>query len=346
MLEAGLRAPSGDNCQPWRFVITDNEQIEIYLVPARTVSFFDYEFRASFLSVGAVCKNMHIAAAIHGFSIRVDYFDATTANEYLTARISIRPVQQSPDMELYQAMLKRTVNRRPYLPLPLRQATWDRLLCDVPHSNVDVLSYKSGKQRTLVNRLIQLADTIRWTHPQIHSELFDKIRYNKKEIENTRDGLEIKRLGIGPLARNIMQLLSSWPRMTKLNQYGMSNVLAWQSRMLAISSSAIIGVWIRQDTSIEWMHGGEAVENIWCRAQQLGLAVQPVPVALYLHRRLQSEGTLNFHQQHIDTLQAMDRIIQSLRPGTDSTGLMLFRIGRAWNMHSLAVRKELEDLLS
>ena len=45
-VRAGLLAPSGDNCQPWRFV-WDGRQLEIHFLPERAESLYDVNHSAS-----------------------------------------------------------------------------------------------------------------------------------------------------------------------------------------------------------------------------------------------------------------------------------------------------------
>src|ERR687893_1423221 len=73
LLDAAIRAPSGDNCQPWSFHLDGETRISIHTVPERAKSFFDYENCATSLSVGAVIENMRVQAASEGGKLQVQY---------------------------------------------------------------------------------------------------------------------------------------------------------------------------------------------------------------------------------------------------------------------------------
>ena len=67
IIEAGSRAPSGDNSQPWLFDIDDNS-IVIYNNVNRDSSLYNYNQTASLIAIGACIENMIIAAGHFGYT--------------------------------------------------------------------------------------------------------------------------------------------------------------------------------------------------------------------------------------------------------------------------------------
>mgnify|MGYP001610077551 CR=1 FL=1 len=75
ILEAGVSAPSIDNCQPYLFSIhPEKASIDLYIDAQRADFFGDYNFLASYITIGAVIENMLIAAAHHALASTVDLF--------------------------------------------------------------------------------------------------------------------------------------------------------------------------------------------------------------------------------------------------------------------------------
>ena len=186
------------------------------------------------------------------------------------------------------------------------------------------------------------------SHPQIHRELFEKIRYTEEEAERLRTGLEIDRLGAGPGAKYIMKFLSSWPRMKTINKVSAAHFLAKQTAFLARSSSGLVGIWIKQDTPENWIHAGKVIEQLWIKAHHLGIEVQPLPVAAYLKRKWDTnEEESEFQQSHAEH---MNIIIETLADFTrNADGLictMVFRVGKALPMKNIAIRKAPSSFLS
>ncbi|MDP3028969.1 MAG: nitroreductase family protein, partial [Deltaproteobacteria bacterium] len=60
IVEAGTWAPSGDNCQPWRFT-WNGQKLLLFNVLERDTSIYNSRQRASLIAHGAVLENMDIA---------------------------------------------------------------------------------------------------------------------------------------------------------------------------------------------------------------------------------------------------------------------------------------------
>ena len=60
---AGAKAPSGDNLQPWSFAI-DGDSILVCHDSQRDRSLFNVRQLASYIALGAVVENIHIAASV------------------------------------------------------------------------------------------------------------------------------------------------------------------------------------------------------------------------------------------------------------------------------------------
>ncbi len=343
IIAAGIRAPSGDNCQPWSFDIINDNEISIDIVSTKAKSFFDVELAATYISLGAVIKNMEIAA--HHYLAKFEYqYMPNQASGTLGAKVKITPAffTEKPANDAFNAMKSRTVNRRPFAPIKLPQSSWDELLTNTTNSTLTVSCYQQKADIKPWIKAIKLADVLRWDNKTLHQELFEKIRYTQKEIDTLKTGLEIDRLGAGPGAKFIMKFLSSWPRMRTINKFKAAKMLASQTAFLARSSSGLIAVWINEDSPAEWAKAGELIERLWIDAHKMNLAVQPLPVAAYLLRRFKKFGATEFNQEHLPLINEIESILNgySAQAGAKECA-MLFRIGKALPMKNPAVRQNL-----
>jgi hypothetical protein len=336
IVAAAIRAPSGDNCQPWRFRFTDG-RLDIHLVRDRSASFFDFRDRGSYISIGAVVENIRVQAACMGLAVDVAYPPGEPEADAAVAGVSFHagtPAGDACRADL-DALHRRTVNRRPFLPFAIAshlQREWTA----EPVAGTQTTVIADRREIARWARVTYLADRIRWTHPAIHRELFASIRYRRDDAERLRVGLEIDRLGAGPLALPVMRALQSWPRMQRLTRFGVDRALASQTRALVHCAAALVLVTIDDDTVASWIRAGEQVERLWITAERQRLCVQPAPVAMYLDQRFQREGDVDFEPSHRPLLAAVRDELQSLL-GT-RTGAMLYRIGRGWRMRRSAVR--------
>lgn len=338
LVEAAIRAPSGDNCQPWHFRF-NRDRVQIDILADRAQSAFDFRHRATFISVGAVLENIRVQAACMGLAVTVSYpSDASVPVTCASLRWGA-PADERCHTRL-AALRNRTVNRRPFLPLRIaaeKQRTWTAE--PIPGTEVTIIEDRREIARWA--RLIYLGDRIRWTHPTLHAELFAKMLFSRAEAERKRAGLEIDRLGAGPIAAQIMRLLRPWERMERFSRYGVDRMLASQTQALASCAGALVLVTIRDNEAAQWIRAGEQVQRLWITAHQQGLCVQPLPVALYMDQRFQEEGMANFLSLHRPLLDEVRSALAGLLG--NRVGAMLYRVGYGWRMSQPAVRQPAES---
>ena len=340
VVEAAIRAPSGDNCQPWRFRF-ERDRVEIYMLPDRAQSFFDFRNRGTYLSIGAVVENIRVRVACSDLALIAHYPAGEPAPGMPTVSGSLRPgIVADGARARLAALHERTVNRRPFLPkriAPEKQKAW--LADQVDGTAIAII--ESRREIARWARVVYLGDRIRWTHPTIHNELFSKILFSRAEADSKRAGLEIDRLGAGPFAASLMHWLQPWSRMERLARCGVDRVLANQTRSLAFCAGALVLVTIERDEPEQWIRAGEQVQRLWTTAHQQGLCVQPLPIAMYLDQRFQKEGAEHFPPAHRPLLEQM-RGDLALLIG-NRVGAMLYRVGLGLRMSRPAVRLPAES---
>lgn len=342
LIEAAIRAPSGDNCQPWCFRFNGESCLQIYPVLERAKSFFDYNHCATGLSIGAVIENIRTQAASEGLGLEVTYENAIEA-ERPAAILRLFPENNvHVDAETVMAMYERTVNRRPFLPWPPPYAVRNELFSHLV-AGTRVYFIRNRREISRWARVIEIADRIRFSHPVIHQELFSKILFTEEMAQRMRMGLEIERLGMGPMARPFLQFLQPWERVSKLSRWGLIRLLAGQSRMLARMTGALVVVSIPQGTIENWMRAGEQVQRLWIRAHERGMAVHPMTVAFYLDLRYQEEGMQAFLPSHGKLLQELRGRLKELLP--EGIGTMLFRLGKSRRLPRPAIRLAIDQFL-
>jgi nitroreductase len=64
-------APSGGNCQPWRFEFRADE-LRGFIVPERTQQFLDFRHRAAYVALGAAAENIDLAARSIGLAAHIE----------------------------------------------------------------------------------------------------------------------------------------------------------------------------------------------------------------------------------------------------------------------------------
>jgi sulfur-carrier protein adenylyltransferase/sulfurtransferase len=341
LLTTAIRAPSGDNCQPWRFHFESERLVRVSADFNRAKSFFDFEHRATALSIGAAIENMRVQAASEGFATELAYAAEGAGADYATLTFSPNEAVRISRARV-AALFQRTVNRRPFLPMAIPPSLRVQLL-EEPLDGVMVQMITERRDISQWADVIEIGDRIRYSHPVIHEELFSKLLVNRQMAQDVRMGLEIDRLGVGPLGGMLLRWLRPWPRVQRLSRWGLVYALARQSGLLARFTGALVLITIDRTGSQSWVRAGEQVQRLWIKAQELGLQTHPMPVALYLDQRYLREGLSGYLPAHNELLQRLRSQIESLIP--TGTGAMLFRLGWGWPMRGQSVRLPMEKFL-
>lgn len=342
LVAAAIRAPSGDNCQPWRFHFESDRSVRVSADFNRAKSFFDFQHRATAVSIGAAIENMRVQAASEGFATEVAYTAQDDEEHYATLTFSGDEAMRISQARV-AALFLRTVNRRPFFPMAISSSLRARLL-EEPVDDVVVQMISDRRGISQWAQVVEIGDRIRYSHPVIHEELFSKLLVSRQMAHDVRMGLEIDRLGMGPLGGLLLRWLRPWPRVQRFSRWGLVHALAHQSGLLARLTGALVLITIGRTGSENWVRAGEQVQRLWIKAQELGLQTHPMPVALYLDQRYYSEGLNNFLPAHEEFLQRLRRRIEGLIP--TGTGVMLFRLGWGWPMRGQSVRLPMDRFLA
>lgn len=326
ILEYGVRAPSGDNCQPWRFAASGNRLL-VLDDPGRDTSLYNVRNAATLIAHGALIETLSIAATAFGLKADVRLFPGGKDE---TASIAFSPDEAPPDA-LYAYIHRRTTNRFPYRKRPLDPGAADALAASaspVPGARVALREDREGRRKAA--RVASVNDRLLFEVRGLHDFLFAQIRWSAREAEATGDGMDIRTLGLNPLQQRLFRLLKPWPMVRALNCTGLSRMVPLQSYMLC-SGSAAMGLLTAKGTSPEsFINGGRALQRLWLTAASLGLSFQPMAGITFLIQRLYLDGGRGLEGGHRRIVEAAERRLREVFPSTRGDAIvMLFRTGYA-----------------
>lgn len=276
---AAHRAPSGGNAQPWRVDVSTGS-VTVRLAPQFTTT-MDVGFRASAIAVGAATFNACVAAAAHHMTAQVEYGRGDEASP-LIATVRLAPGDDPGLASLYEPMLARETNRRLGSAAPIPTGTIETL--------VGAAAAEGCRLRVLTDRndlesaaaILAAADRIRYLTPHLHAEMFAELRW--PDAPSLDDGIDIRTLELAPADLVMLDVLRRPEVMNHLKAWDGGRALGDDTarRVRECAGLAVISVAGRRLT--DYARAGAAVESVWIRAEQHGLAVQPVsPPFLYAH---------------------------------------------------------------
>lgn len=343
IIEAGIAAPSIDNCQPWFFTL-DDDSINIYLDKERAEFFGDYNFTASYVTLGAVIENMVIAADQFGFECNVIPFPDVKSDS-LIATLKFCQFDKKDNI-LFPFIQDRCTNRKKYHSSPLTEEVIKEL-SDTSLSNGALLYLSSDK--TVINNISSLSaavDKIIFEHKLLHFNLFKWTRWSFTEAERTRDGMPIECLELSFSNRIVFRIISSWAITNFLNCFGLSWIIGKMNSGLLKKSSAVGMIVMKNSSNIDYLNGGRFFERIWLKASSLGLAFHPYGGLPFLLTRILQAKNEGFSSKHYQKLLSIYSKLCKLFPITDNNAMIiLFRLGYAESPKFKSPRRPLSQVI-
>lgn len=320
----GVMAPSGDNCQPWAFRL-NGDVLEVMDDRTKDTSFYNFRNTASYIAHGALLENIRIASSALGFSIEEALFPEGEAGLAIARiRFSKAPPKNEP---LFPFIDKRRTNRFRYNGAPLTDEARQALLMSVNGIAGAELALAEGRAKKTAAKAASANDRILFEHKGLHDFLFDHIRWSAEEAEATRDGMDIRTLGLDPVQQRLFPLLKSWGFLKLLNSFGLSRIIPLQSYMLCAGSSAMGLIQAAGSGPRAYLDGGSALQRVWLTAAMLGLSLQPMTgITFLLHRAsLEPESLGRAHREII--VKAGETFDKVFPPEKGRSPVILFRAG-------------------
>ncbi|GAB7023997.1 ThiF family adenylyltransferase [Salidesulfovibrio brasiliensis] len=328
MIRAGIRAPSGDNVQPWRFH-KDWPGLDLMVDRAADQSFFNVEQSASIMACGAALENILIAARACGRDISVERFPDGSDKDLL-ARLGVAQAPVPDDDSFLDAVWLRDTNRKHFKRTSVTQGIWESIaesLEDIP--GVRLRWCDSRESVGAFARAVGLVDIIRSENRSLHEHLAAMIRFTPEEAETTRDGLPLRNLEAGKPGEVFLKATRSWSVMRVANAFRMSRAVAAHSAA-GIRHSGGVGCIVADEAGPEgFLAAGQALQRAWLRFAHYGIQFQPAaaPALFRLRQLLLGDGSFR-NADHILLLQKAWPLVEQAFPGfMTEVPMMFFRVG-------------------
>lgn len=343
LIRAGMQAPSGDNCQPWRFDGKEN-RIDLYCDQETDLSFFNVNQIASLISCGAVMENIRIAASQFGLDVSFEY-STIVIKETPAATIYLHPAEIETD-PLADQIWQRHTNRKMYKSVPVSTEMLERIkisISNMPEVHLNFITDKTQMRK--VARIIYQADRIRTEFRPLHEHLMKMIRFSEQEAIEKRDGFPLKNLEAGIAGETFLRLTKPWHAMNFANKIGLGRMVALHSYQGIMKSSGVGLLSITGTTDKSFVKGGQALERMWLTLHSLGLKMQPMTAVTLFNMRLKLGNKEEFLEKHLKRMEELQAEFGECFPETqcNSKGqVMLFRFGYADDIECRTLKKILK----
>ncbi len=344
ILEAGTMAPSGDNCQPWKFIVEDN-RVEIRLLPERDTSLYSWGQRASYLAHGALLENIFIAAQQKGYQVLLDEFPQPN-DVALTAVVSFdEHAVLTKEHELFPSIYTRCTNRKPYKETHLT-VEQDQLFM---RTNEEV---KGARVALLTNEQFfdelasagGLNERILFENKELHRFFFEHINWTRAEDENRRMGFRPETLEIPTPVLPMFKLARRWGFTRLLRLLNFPKVLAKQNAKIYRQAAAFGAIIMPATKKEDYLAAGHALQRTWLKGTAMGLSLQPLTGIFFLNLHLlngngeKSSLSMEHEQLIADMYQKTHQIFST----ENECIALMFRVGTGGTPTARTVRLPIE----
>jgi nitroreductase/molybdopterin/thiamine biosynthesis adenylyltransferase len=346
-------APSGGNCQPWRFRLK-NDVLQCFHEVERSRTLLDFEHRASYAAFGALSENLRLAAASLGVGVEIVRFpDPSDPLLVCQAKLGGAPEKLSPeDQGLFSQIELRVTNRRLSKRTPMREEDVGALCTLAKRSGADLRLATSSAHLDSLAHVMGMSERLRLMSRQMHGEMMRELRWSKEEVLRMRDGLDLATLELTPTDEAGMRLIADWPVMQMVCEVEGGHGLAQPTRKSIASACAVGLLSVQREPGAHvreaYFSGGIALQRVWLRANALGYALQPMTSLIYLFARLEEgagEGLDERERAELVDLRGRFRGIFGLVPTVRTAEVLLFRLAIAEPPSARSLRRRVEDLL-
>lgn len=336
LIDAGIRAPSGDNCQPWRFVVNGNV-IELYNLPERDNSLYNWGQRASYVAHGALLENMATAASQLGYTLSVDLFPDESDTNFIARATLIKGTAKSES--LYDSIFKRCTNRKPYAKTCLTPDERSQIITAGNTSNGAKLHLLEdpGKIKLLAHAAA-MNEKILLENSKMHHFFFSHINWTKKEDAEKSVGFYIKTLELPMPAQFAFKLFSHWKFLKIVNKLRASDFVVKQNAKVYAASAAFCAIVIKDKDPKSFITAGRIMERLWLTATKLNLSLQPLTGILFLMRRVESGDVGDLGFMHVELIKHSYERIKFAYDAREEVLALQFRVGRGNTPSACATR--------
>jgi tRNA A37 threonylcarbamoyladenosine dehydratase/nitroreductase len=339
-------APSGGNCQPWRFA-WDGRRLRLLHDAARSRSFLDYRELASWLAFGAAVENVALAAAGMGLGVGVDL---APGDPGVVCDLRFAPARSAAPgraAALAAAVPERVTNRKlaPRAALaPGAREALARAAAEVPGAALHLV--EDAERLAEVGEVLGRGDRLRFLSRTMHREMMHELRWTADEVRGTRDGLDVTTLELSAADLAGLRVMSSWAAMDLVGRLGGGRALEKPGRKAIAAASAVGLVTVPGRTREAYFAGGRAMQRVWLEATALGLAFQPMAPLTYLFARLELGQGEGLSTAEATALGELRERFAAVFPGAAGLGEpMLFRVAHAPPPTARSLRRPVEEVL-
>lgn len=270
LIEAAILAPSGDNTQPWRFRLDENDsELTIAIDESRDPSPMNAGQRMARIAIGAALENIVRTADANRWNVTTRIGDD---------QVYLGFIGSAPDRagSIGKVIQSRSTNRRCYdrrtAPSGIECVLGDQVSADAAVKTYWIT--KDDRIRALA-ALIGRADEAMFGVTAMRQAFLAKVRFDAAATSPVAEGLSLASLELTRADRVALRLLRSLPPWA-VRAAGIPRALRKKAMELVGSSSGVCVIVAEDRTNSTDFLVGRAMQQAWLALTELGFAAQPM----------------------------------------------------------------------
>lgn len=339
-------APSGDNCQPWKFEVVNASHIVVHGSDTREWCLYDFDGHASHIAHGALIETIRIAASAENLSISWKRRN-NTAETSAIYDIHFQPEAGLPDDPLLPFIESRVVQRRMMKRHPLSNEQ-KRALADAATPGLEVVFLETGSDKSNIAKLLWRSAYVRLTCPEAYDVHREVIEWNARF---SNDKIPEEAVGVDPMTAKLMRwVMQSWTRVNFFNKF-LFGTIPPRIQLdvlpaLFCGTHALLKPKGPLSGTDDYVAAGMSMQRFWLTVASQGLYLQPqmTPVIFRWYARrgrpfAASPESMKIAKEISGQLEKLANI--------DKQGDLAFfcRLGESTPPRSRSLRKSLDDLI-
>jgi molybdopterin/thiamine biosynthesis adenylyltransferase len=344
LVSKAILAPTGGNSQPWKWLFTNN-QLFLFQHKGKTNKFLDFKSYGTILGLGAATENLILEAQKNNINAKINLFPIDN-NNHLVAQIYFTEINENNTYTyLADYIENRCTDRNIYHSEKIDEEVLKKLkttCSSVYGAKLHFLT--SEKDIKKYGEILGKSDKTLLTNKETHAEFMNEIRWDQKEVEQTKTGVDIETIDLTATEIAGFKMIKNWSVVKHLNRWGGGSAFEKLSKKCAESAYAIGLITIPKLSSEGFFNGGRALERVWLEASKNNLNIHPISGLTYVFTRLLHGDAENMNDKMIKTISKLREEHEELFKTEDEVEVFLFRIFKGNKPVKRSLRKEIKEV--
>lgn len=339
IIKDGTQAPSGENCQPWRFKVEDNK-ISIFNIPEADMSLYNSKQKGSYMAHGALLENMLISGEKYGYTLAITLFPNNNDKDHVSD-VALTKTTHHHESPLYDTIYKRCTNRKDFTGEKLTDQEKKDLTASVKDLGFNTFTIVDDASHVkTLGVALATNEKVLFENKKLHNFFYDHILWDKKD-EDKAGGFYIDTLEFLPHQLKGVKLFKHWSVLKVLNKVlKVSTMISKENGEKYAASGTFGALSMKGTTHVDYVNLGRSFQRLWLTATLHDIAMHPCNGTIYLMGYIKDNGTGDFIGEHIAILEESYKDIVEVFHQPEAQIGFIFRMGKADPPTAVAKRSQ------